>query len=272
MKIPLEDSWVDVLSKAANGQGLTPGRISEMTGSGGEAVQALFSGEPDTALLAKVSTVLGLHAASLISLAKGNNHPAEVTVPDGLAGFNTPFDDMTVNNYLVWDPATRAAAVFDTGTDIDPVMEAVRRHGLHVESILLTHSHGDHVIELDRLKEKAGATAWIGDREPLEGATPFAAGKTFSIGGLTVETRLTWGHSAGGVTYVVGGLGDSPVAIVGDSIFARSAGGGRVSYKDAIGTIRSCILTLPPDTILCPGHGPLTTVKDELANNPFFAG
>ena len=48
-------------------------------------------------------------------------------------------------------------------------------------------------------------------------------------------------------------------------------GGGNVSYKDALDTNREKILTLPDDTIICPGHGPLTTVANEKANNPFFA-
>jgi glyoxylase-like metal-dependent hydrolase (beta-lactamase superfamily II) len=61
------------------------------------------------------------------------------------------------------------------------------------------------------------------------------------------------------------------VAIVGDSIFAGSMGGGNVSYGDALKNNIEQILTLPPDTVLCPGHGPLTSVGEELKNNPFFA-
>ena len=73
----------------------------------------------------------------------------------------------------------------------------------------------------------------------------------------------------GRVTYVIGGL-ESPVAIVGDAIFAGSMGGGMVSYEDALRTNREKIMTLPDDTVLCPGHGPKTTVGEEKKNNPFF--
>ena len=73
------------------------------------------------------------------------------------------------------------------------------------------------------------------------------------------------------MTYVVTGLAQ-PVAIVGDSLFAGSMGGGNVSYEDAVQNNLKKILTLPDDTIICPGHGPMTTVGEEKVHNPFFAG
>jgi glyoxylase-like metal-dependent hydrolase (beta-lactamase superfamily II) len=71
------------------------------------------------------------------------------------------------------------------------------------------------------------------------------------------------------VTYVLHGL-SKPVAIVGDALFASSMGGGGVSYAEALKTNRECIFTLPDTTILCPGHGPMTTVAEEKRHNPFF--
>jgi len=88
---------------------------------------------------------------------------------------------------------------------------------------------------------------------------------------LEIETRLTWGHSPSGMTYVVTGLA-RPIAVVGDSLFAGSMGGGNVSYKDALRNNLEKILTLPDETIICPGHGPMTTVREEKRHNPFFAG
>jgi glyoxylase-like metal-dependent hydrolase (beta-lactamase superfamily II) len=68
---------------------------------------------------------------------------------------------------------------------------------------------------------------------------------------------------------VVRGLART-VAIVGDAIFAGSMGGGAVSYQDALKTNRENILSLPDETVLCPGHGPLTTVGEQKKVNPFF--
>jgi glyoxylase-like metal-dependent hydrolase (beta-lactamase superfamily II) len=70
---------------------------------------------------------------------------------------------------------------------------------------------------------------------------------------------------------VIGGL-ERPVAIVGDALFAGSMGRANTSYADCIRTNSEEILSLPTQTILCPGHGPLTTVALERKHNPFFAG
>ena len=89
------------------------------------------------------------------------------------------------------------------------------------------------------------------------------------MGALRLETRLTSGHSVGGITYVVSGLA-RPVAVVGDALFAGSMGGGMVSYADALANNRRHILSLPDPTVVCPGHGPLSTVGEEKQHNPFF--
>ena len=73
----------------------------------------------------------------------------------------------------------------------------------------------------------------------------------------------------GGLTYVITGLA-RPVAIVGDALFAGSMGGGVVSYADALETNRREIFTLPDDTVICPGHGPMTSVAEEKHHNPFY--
>jgi glyoxylase-like metal-dependent hydrolase (beta-lactamase superfamily II) len=150
------------------------------------------------------------------------------------------------------------------------MLRFAKHHQLHVELILLTHTHPDHVADLPSLQEETGADVFATAREPLPGAEPIEEGKRFALGHLQIDTRLTWGHSPGGITYVVTGLAD-PVAIVGDSLFAGSIGGGNVSYRDALQNNLQKILTLPDDTIICPGHGPMTTVGEEKKHNPFFA-
>jgi glyoxylase-like metal-dependent hydrolase (beta-lactamase superfamily II) len=177
---------------------------------------------------------------------------------------------MTVNSFLVWDPSTKEAAFFDTGADGQPMLDFTASHGLKVTQIFITHIHTDHVFDLDRLVEKTGAQAWVCEKETLAGAESFAVGRTFHIGTLTVETRLTSGHAAGGVTYFIQGL-SKPVAVVGDSMFAGSMGGGMVSYADALRNNREQVLTLPDTSIICSGHGPLTTVGEQKHANPFFA-
>jgi 3-hydroxyisobutyrate dehydrogenase len=177
---------------------------------------------------------------------------------------------MAVNSYLAWDPTSRDAVAFDTGASCQPMLEFARKHRLSIRLILLTHTHIDHVIDLARLRNATNSPVWVGQHEEFqEQADRFREGKTFRIGSLEIETEQTSGHAAGGMTYVIHGLA-LPVAIVGDAVFAGSMGGGLVSFEEALQTNRRKIFTLPDETVLCSGHGPLTTVGEEKANNPFF--
>ena len=267
--IPLEDNYTDVLGKAMRGLKLTDTDLAERSGVGVPELQTLRHGEYSQAVAAKVAPVLGLNPVALGALAENRYSPADVRV-EGLQQFTSPYHDMQVNAYLVWDPATREAAVFDTGGDASSILDEAKTRGLTIKHIFVTHTHGDHIFDLDRLREKTGAKVWSGSKEPIPGTEIFDAGQTWKVGNLNIESRLTWGHSQGGVTYVVSGL-ERPVAVVGDSIFAGSMGGGGVSYTDAVKNNLEQILTLPGVTVIAPGHGPLTSVAEEQKGNPFFA-
>lgn len=270
MPLPLEDTLPDILGKAQRGLGLSDSAVAARAGLSVEAVQRLRAGQFDAAATRQVAPVLGLNARALEAIGEDAYAPAPVGSFDGLSQFNTKFDDMTVNAYLVWDPATLDAAAFDTGSDCTGILDQLRSGGLTLRSIFLTHTHGDHVFDLDRLHQKTGAPAFVSSREPLRGAAPIDPGREFTLGSLRIGTRLTWGHSRGGMTYVITGL-RRPAAVVGDALFAGSMGGGMVSYQDALRTNREEIFSLPGDTILCPGHGPMTSVAEEKEHNPFFA-
>lgn len=270
ISIPLEDSFSDIIGKAQRGQSLSDEALSAKSGATVTEIVNLKGGTLDESALRKVASVLGLGANALLALAQGRYKPALVQDIAGLAHFNSVFEDMTVNSFLVWDPSTKEAAFFDTGADGQAMLDFAANHGLKVKQIFITHIHTDHVMDLARLVEKTGAHAWVCDKEPIAGAEPFSVGRSFQIGGLKIETRLTSGHAAGGVTYFIQGL-SQPVAIVGDSMFAGSMGGGMVSYADALRNNREQILTLPDATIICSGHGPLTTVGEQKQANPFFA-
>ena len=269
--IPLEDNVGDVIGKAQRGVGISDSKLAEQARVSSETIRKLREGDVDEAALLNVAPILGLNGQALCELAKGEWHPKKIEGHDGLAQFNTDYHGMAVNAYLVWDPATHAAAAFDTGADSSEMVRFANRHKLDVQLILLTHAHADHVADLPRLREETGADVFTPAREPVPGAELIDEGKRFRLGNLQIDTRLTWGHSQGGMTYVVTGL-VHPIAIVGDSLFAGSMGGGNVSYQEALRNNLEKILTLPDDTILCSGHGPMTTVGEEKAHNAFFAG
>lgn len=269
MAIPLEDNFTDIIGKAQRGLGISDSELAEKSGASVAAIRQLREGNFDRATSDQIAPLLQLNPEALADLAQGNFRPNEIAL-DGLAQFNTPYHDMQVNAYLVWDPTSREAVAFDSGAKCSTLLEHARKHGLTIKLILLTHAHPDHVADLDRLARETGAPIFLSRREKASGAQPIEEGKKFAVGKLEIESRLTWGHSPGGMTFVVRGL-ERPVAIVGDSLFAGSMGGGNVSYPEAVKNNLEKILSLPDETVLCPGHGPLTTVGDEKRHNPFFA-
>ena len=91
---------------------------------------------------------------------------------------------MTVNAYLVWDPASRVAAAFDTGADCSEMVRFANRHKLNVQLILLTHAHPDHVEDLPRLREETGADVFVPAREPVSGAEAIDEGENISASGI----------------------------------------------------------------------------------------
>ncbi len=270
MNIALEDTFADILGKAQRGLELSDTEIGEKARISSQKVRELRDGTFDELTALRVAPVLGLAGRALVSLAKGDWQPAPVELR-GLAQFSTRYGDMLVNSYLAWDPDSKEAVAFDTGADCSDMLRLVMKEKLAVLLILLTHSHPDHIADLKRLSNETGAPAYISGRESAPGAEPIDEGKRFRMGTLDIESRLTWGHSKGGMTFVIRGLA-RPVAIAGDSIFAGSMGGGSVSYEAALENNREKILTLPNETIICPGHGPMTTVGEEKEHNPFFAG
>src|SRR5437764_2009813 len=268
--IPLEDNFTDVISKAQQGLEISDAQLAEKARVDASAIRRLRGGHFDELTLFRVAPILGLGGRALRDLAQNEYHPSASEI-EGLAVFNTPFHDMRVNAYLVWDPKSREAVAFDSGADAKRMLDRITKAELTVKLILLTHAHADHIADLPRLVKATGAAVFISARESAPGAEAIGEAAEFKISRLKIKALLTWGHSRGGMTYFVTGLAH-PLAIVGDSIFAGSMGGGNVSYKDAVNNNLKKILTLPDDTIICPGHGPLTTVAEEKEHNPFFAG
>lgn len=267
MPIPLEDSYTDVIGKAQRGMNLPDDALAARIGMPESVVTKLKDGSMDEIVFDKISRALNLHTSSLITMAKKDWFPEPVRL-NGVEQFNTPFEDFTVNAYLVWDPDTKKAAAFDTGASAKGMAAFIADKGLTLEAIYLTHTHPDHVADIATLRT-ANQPVFVSAKEPWEGAELFDAGHEFSLGGLRIETKQTAGHSKGGITYIIHGL-DERVAVVGDALFASSMGGGIVSWADALATNRRYIFTNPESTVICPGHGPMTTVGEEKAHNPFY--
>lgn len=264
----LEDSFADVLGKAMAGLGLSEKKAAEKSSLPAEKIGSLLRGKFDEQDAIRLAGALGLRPEAVARLARGEYRPAVPRMPN-LVQVTTPYGGMTVNAYVLWDPENRGAAVFDTGADPTPLLEVVEREDLDVVGIFLTHSHADHIHALSTLQHQLGVDAWSSEQEPVRGTRHFRPGDLFNAGRHFIRTRLTPGHSPGGTTFVIEGQLLS-AAITGDALFAGSIGGVRGNYAEALAAIRHEIFSLPDETIICPGHGPMTTVGQEKENNPFF--
>src|SRR5437899_9711181 len=201
--IPLDDDAADIIGKAQRGLGISDSELAEKAGISSQTIRKLRDGDFDESALVCVAPTLGLDGGALRELANGEWHPKKIEGFDGLEQFNTDYHGMAVNAYLVWDSANRAAAAFDTGGDSSEMVRFAERHKLNVQLVLLTHAHPDHIADLPGLREETGANVFTPAGEPVPGAEPIEEKKQFRLGNLEIESRLTWGHSPGGMTYIV---------------------------------------------------------------------
>ena len=270
MKIPLEDLFEDIVGKAQRGLQVSDQELGQRAGLGPEELRPLKKGSGTPEAVPGLAEALGLGPKALAASYSGSWYPTDVPAVDGAKQFNSPLMDMTVNAYVIWDPESKEAAVFDTGADAKELLAFVDSSNLIVKYLFLTHTHHDHVADLGAIVKRTRAEIFSPDLERLPETKIVREGDQLRLGKLRIEAKLTNGHSPGGTSYVVHGL-QNTVAVVGDSLFAGSMGGAPNDYQKALRNNTEKLLSLPGDTLVCPGHGPLTTVANEREHNPFFA-
>jgi glyoxylase-like metal-dependent hydrolase (beta-lactamase superfamily II) len=215
-----------------------------------------------------------LHATKLETIAKGwLPAPVDLTICRELRIISTTADGIRVNCYLIWDEMTREAALFDTGWEAGPILTLITENQLQLKHVFITHTHDDHIAALGDVRQKFPKVRLHSSSKhaPLDQRN--RDNDSIPLGSLRITNRDTPGHAEDGVTYIIGKFSeDAPsVAIVGDSLFAGSMGQAIGSAAElAKRKVREQIFSLPAATLVCPGHGPLTTVGQEKINNPFF--
>ena len=194
------------------------------------------------------------------------------------------------NCSVIGDEITHEAMVIDPGDDIEDVLALVQKHNLQVKQIVITHAHIDHVGGAMKLRAATGApillnqndyallkmldvqAAWIGMKNPGKVEIDHGLGQadTLTAGSLTADVIHTPGHTEGSVCLF---FPAEKMLIAGDTLFAGSIGrtdlpGG--SSEKIIDSLQQKVLALPDDTLVVPGHGPLTTIGEERESNPFL--
>ena len=252
------------LENAASAAGLTTDEFGALEDSG------KIGKHPHWAALA---ARVGLDAGKLERFVQGWL-PAAVDLGGWreLRQITTSAEGITVNCYLAWDEVTREAALFDTGWEAAPILAFIDENQLQLKHIFITHTHPDHLAALGGVRERFPKVKLHSSAKSAPVDQRNRANDFIHLGSLRITNRDTPGHAEDGVTYIVGNFPeDAPsAAIVGDAIFAGSMGGAKEFPDLAKKKIREQIFSLPAETLLCPGHGPLTTVAEQKAANPFF--
>ncbi|MFZ5876981.1 MAG: MBL fold metallo-hydrolase [Nitrospirota bacterium] len=278
----LEDEWFDILGKARFGQGASLSQTADAVGVSFEVLESweAGTGTPTPDQLASLCRALRLDAAKLSAIHRGQGRPnAPLPQPSSalrvepLTGFMHGY---AVHAYLLYREGESDAVLIDTGYEPIRAVEAVLHRRLLLRWLVLTHCHQDHMEGASLIKAQTGAQVAAPKAEfgayrahhreapdlTVEDGTVIAVSPTLSL-----TAMATPGHTAGGTCYLTGN-----VCAVGDALFASSMGRAMspAGYQSLRTAISTRILSLPGATLLLPGHGPMTTVADELRNNPFF--
>src|SRR5215468_387945 len=201
-----------------------------------------------------------------------------------------PVGPLQCNCSVIGDESTREAIVIDPGDDIDQILGLIKKHKLQVKQIVITHAHIDHVGGAAKLRVATGApillnqsdyallkmldvqAAWIGVPNPGKVDIDSNIGQADRIKAGQIEGQVlhTPGHTEGSVCLY---FPAERKLIAGDTLFAGSIGrtdlpGG--SYEKIIRSLHNRVLALPDETIVVPGHGPVTTIGEERERNPFL--
>ena len=203
-----------------------------------------------------------------------------------------PVGMLQCNCSVFGDEQTREGLVVDPGDDIEGVLEIVRRHGLTVKAIVITHAHIDHIGGAQKLKQATGApvymnsndtelqnmldvqASWLGMRPvaPVEIDAAAKDGDRLMVGTSEVHVLHTPGHTQGSISLWMPSEGK---LVAGDTLFRDSIGRTDLPGGDGRQILRSIhekLMPLPGETVVIPGHGANTTIAREKAMNPFLRG
>ena len=275
-RIPLEDTFGDVLRKAMRGNQLDARALALRTGIDAAAIETWLAdnGTANADQARALAKALKLNPERLVERAAGTFVPPEVAM-NGVQQ-HTQDSQPNSNGYIIFRGDRKRAALVDPAGTPRRLLQLLREGGFDLEYILITHKHNDHCGAVAAVAKEYPRAKIV--MHPLDvhaiGALASSAlaandGATFSFGdGAQIRVLHTPGHTDGSVCYLV----DS-VVFTGDILFSGSVGGAfgdRSTYADILRSVSTKIFTLPETTAIMPGHGPPSTVGVERDHDPFF--
>ncbi len=276
-KPELEDDLGDVLEKAVRHAGMMLDVVARASGVElGRIKDALdYRSELTAAELGALARVLRLNEVGLCALAAGRYPlPGVTALPFCLHPLRMPFGVGVANAYLCTIPGSDTGVLFDTGASHAELHRAWPAMITRLDAVFVTHYEAEHIGGLSTVLRESGSGVFYG---PATGrwaqCRGLAEGQAVEAGGLRITALHTPGHAPEHNCYVVelpGREDAGQVLISGDLIFAGSLGGGYYCCQRQLKNSRRVLEGLPPDTIIAPGHGPLTTVGNERRFNPFL--
>lgn len=280
----LEDDFCDIIKKARLGQSLSVAAVAHQSGIAEESLHLLEKGTraPNDSEVQMLSSVLGLQTQPLIDLAINGWEP--IASPDWIRENSVvimilgDIGGYAVKGYLLFDTETRETVMIDTGYNANKMLATIKQRGLQLTAICLTHGHADHAGGLDKVLAEWPVPVYLGEGDfdllpwkPARDRVTIPEDKeTIGLGTLKLEFLATPGHTPGGFCYRMR-KECQELCFVGDTLFAGSIGRSNPFslYSGHLRSVRDIVLQLPEETILLPGHGPATTVKEERIHNPF---
>jgi hydroxyacylglutathione hydrolase len=275
-RIPLEDELGDVLEKALHHAGLTAEAAAAQAGVEVAKIRDAidYRYDLDAAELRRLATVLRLNEVGFCALAQEQYPLPEIGVlPFCVWPLRMRHGIGVANAYIVGECGGSHGLLFDVGPSLVALTEVWPRSIRTVDAVFLTHVEGEHAGGLCDVVARFGVEAAYvpaGAQAPCGQA--LGEGETRTIGAYEVTAFSTPGHAAAHNCYLVSApaaRGSSPILISGDLIFAGSAGGGYFCHRQLHAHLRRVLESVPANTVIAPGHGPLTTVENELRFNPF---
>lgn len=207
--------------------------------------------------------------------------------------YQIPLGPLQTNCYIITNES-KQCLIIDPGSEGEKLKSFITNKGLNPQAIILTHAHFDHIGAVDDIRKEYNISVYIHVKEEewltkpeLNGSqffmlqTPITAERAnyiiekeneMKIGDFSFQILETPGHSPGSISFY---FKERNIVVSGDALFSGSIGrtdlpGG--NHKQLLNSIHERLLILPEETIVLPGHGPTTTIGQEMDSNPFLNG